>query len=453
MLTDHIRFNRIIFRDQVFTGDYLTRAVDECALFLDRHIRSNSPVVYLFAPSHIKTVIGFLAIAKTGRAALLVDPRVGKLEYEEMLEDTRPGAIIKIQPETIPFDLEKEITLTDAEMTREEIAQLEEVCLLKYSNAEDGYAKAAMLTHGNLRANAESIADGNNVDNHSLSCAILPLHHLYGFQNGMLTPFVANGAFLINELIDLRNTDQLVSTISKYKATHLYSIPIVYYLLSKIKGDKNIFKHVYSFISGAYKLPFSIRERFGKRFGMRLHEGYGLTEASPVCTWQFKQEPFEMLSVGRPIKGCEVKIFDENNQEAPFGEKGEIVIRGDHVMKGYFNHTDATNKTIINRWLKTGDYGKQDINGFVYFLGLKKEMFNVIGYKVYKNELIRMVMKNKIVESCDFSSHYDEIKGDQIKSKIKLTINDKRFIQDFHKWCTENISYFKHPKIIDFLMG
>jgi long-chain acyl-CoA synthetase len=445
ILTDHVRFNRIFFRGQVFTSEYLGRAVDECASYLDRNITSNSPVVYLVAPNHVKTIIAFLGIAKSGRAALLVNPKTGKLEYEEMLADTTPSAIVKIDSQTMEFDYAKEVAITDYTMESSLVSQLNDVALLLYTAAEDGYAKAAMLTHRNIISNAQAITEGNHVDSESTTCALLPFHHLFGFQNGAISPMVAHSSFLICDVAAMQKINHIAQNLCGHTVTHIYSVPFIYYMLSKSSLIGSIGRQAYSLISGGYKLPPSLRLRFEQKLGIPIYEGYGLTEASPVCTWNFKDEECELDSIGHPIKYCQVKIFDEINGEAPNNQKGEICIQGDNVMKGYFKHPEATKKAIINGWLRTGDYGKIDSEGNVFFLGLKKKMFNVSGNKVYPEEVKRLMMKNKNVEAVELHAEYQPLTGDSIKATISFVENGPNALPEFRAWCAKNITDYKIP--------
>ena len=450
ILTDSIRFNRVIFRDQVFTKEYLGRAVDECARHLDKNIRSNSPIVYLFGHNHIKTVIAFLAVAKTGRAALLVDPKTGKLEYEEMLADTRPSAIIKPEPETIAFDTVKEFEFTDAVMTGAEVNQLDDVAVMLYTAAEDGHAKAAMLTHRNILSHARIISEDNHVDSESISCALLPFHHVFGFQYGIITPLIDRGSILIVDISNSRRIDLIAGEICRYKTTQLYSVPLVYYLLSKSPHIESIGRQAYSLICGGYKLPPSLRARFEQKLKIPIYEGYGLTETSAGCTWQSRGSRDNNGSVGRAVRNCRVKIFDEANNEVPFGDKGEICVQGDNVTKGYFNHPEATRKAIINGWLHTGDYGKQDKNGNIFFCGLKKKMFNIAGNKAYPEETKRLLLKNENVERVELRSSYHDMTGDEIKAEITLKDKSPSSKESFLQWCNANVTKHKVPKTIIF---
>jgi long-chain acyl-CoA synthetase len=450
-LTDRIRFNRIVFRDRVFTKEYLSTAVDECARSLDNNIRSNSPVVYLFGHNHIKTVIAFLAIAKTGRATLLVDPKTGRLEYEEMLADTMPSAIIRIDPVTLEFDLEKEIELTDYRMDTTLVRELDDVAVMLYTAAEDGHAKAAMLTHRNMLSNAQVITEDNHVDSESTSCAVLPFHHVFGFQYGIITPLVGGGSILIIDISNSRRIDLIAEELYRHKTTQVYSIPLLYYSLSKSPRIGDISRQAHSLICGGYKLPASLKSRFEQKCGIPILEGYGLTETSAGCLWQRRSEKYANGSIGRAVKNCRVRIFDEADNEVASGIKGEICVQGDTIMKGYFNCPEATRKALHDGWLHTGDFGKQDREGNVFFLGLKKRMFNVAGNKVYPVELRRLLKKHDTIESCELRSEYQEIYGDRIKATIKLKNNSPATVKEFNVWCTEVLTAYKVPREFTFL--
>ena len=450
ILNDHIRFNRIIFRDQIFNGNYLQKAVDDCALYLDQNIRSNSRIVYLFAPNHIKTVIAFLGIIKTGRAALLVDPKVGKLEYEEMLADTKPSAIIKINPDPIDFDFGKEIELTDNQMDNSEISQLDDVCLLLYSNAEDGYAKAVMLTHRNLLSNASTIAVENRVNSDSISSALLPYHHIFGFQYGVITPLTGGGSILICDISTIRKLYRSAEEICRNKISHVYSVPIIFYLFSKSPHIDTISNQTYSIISGGYKLPSSLQMAFQRKWNSQIIEGYGLTESSAGCTWQCKGELNGVHSIGRAVSNYQVKIVNEINIDLPYNQKGEICIKGEGVMKGYFKHPESTKTSIINGWLHSGDYGTQDEKGHLYFCGLKKKMFNVAGNKAYPEEISRLMSKSGIVKHLELYSTYNELLGEEIHAKVTLSDSSSSAQEGFSKWCKYNLTPYKIPKRIVF---
>ncbi len=450
MLTDHIRFNRIVFRNRVFTAGYLDNAVDAVARYLDDHARSNSPIVYLHAPNHIKTVIGFLGILKSGRTCLLVDPKTGALEYEEMLADTPPAAIMRIDEAPIEFDFAGEIDLTDYRMEPSLVSQLGDVCLMLYTAAEDGYAKAAMLTHANILSNAKAMYEDIRVREDSTTCAMLPYHHLFGIQNGLISPVVGGGSLVIADISDIQNLSTIVDDLLVHNVSHIYSVPLVYYLLSKSSRMHEVCRQAFQLITGGYKLPASLRDRFERKFAAQLYEGYGLTEASPVCTSQSRSRPFAADSMGPALLDYQVGIFDDVGRELPSNEKGEICIRGGNVMKGYFNRPDATQKVLRGGWLHSGDYGKRDNTGNIYFLGLIKKMFNVAGNKIYPEEVRRLMLHHGNVSGVELWSDYDPLTGDRMKAKIRLKNNSNGAGEEFSRWCAGAIGPHKIPQNISF---
>jgi acyl-CoA synthetase (AMP-forming)/AMP-acid ligase II len=158
LLTDKLNFGNIYFRDKTYTPDIVSRSIDAVADCLNKRTISNSPFVYLFAPNHIKMVYALYGIIKSGRICVLVDPAIGKLELAEMMADTVPGALVRIDKSTDTFDFEKEFEFKDCTLEDKRLEGLEDVCLIVYTNASDGWAKGAMLTNENLLANAEALA-------------------------------------------------------------------------------------------------------------------------------------------------------------------------------------------------------------------------------------------------------------------------------------------------------
>jgi long-chain acyl-CoA synthetase len=450
MLTDHIRFNRIIFRNQVFESGYLQASVDSFARFLDKGTQSNSPVVYLFAPNHIKTIIAFLGIVKTGRTCLLMDPEVGALEYEEMLADTRPSAIVRIDGASMEFNFDAEITFTGVRMDSTQVSELDDVCLMLYTAAEDGYAKAAMLTQDNLLAGAEAIIAEHRTDEASTTCALLPFDHVFALQCTVITPLIGSGSIFIADISDIRRIGHIAEELCAGEITHLYSVPLMYYLLSKSRHFGDLGRRVYSMISGGYHLPGSLRQRLETHWNLPLYEGYGLTETAGGCMWERKGEAHARHSLGMPSKGCRVCIQNDAGTALLPGEQGEICIQSPQVTKGYFSHPAATSHAIIDGWFHTGDYGTSDEAGNTYFLGLKKKMFNVAGKKVYPAELRRLLMKHDTVQSVELQGDYNPITGDRISAKITFKTPGKGAEAEFTRWVSRAITAGKIPQIFSY---
>jgi long-chain acyl-CoA synthetase len=443
-----LQFTKIIFRDRFYFPPEINASIHDLISYFRANIVSNTPFIYLFAPNHIKTIIAYFAIIKSGHVCVLVEPDIGRLELAEMKQDTPPCALVHIDRVTDTFDYGKEIVFTRDNPQEYDWDELSDVATIVYTNAEDGYAKGAMLTRKNLLANAEAICIGNNIDRNSISFAVAPFSHIFGFQYGIITPLLGNGTTLIHEPAELIGSNTLLHIIVNYKVTHLYSIPLFFYLLSKSSID--LHNQIHSSISGGYKLSQRIRKQFQLNLHIPIYEGYGLTESSGGCLWQKPGVEDNSESVGQPIDGCQVKIHQECIQSSPTNQKGEIFIKGNMIMKGYYQRAKYNTQVLSNGWFHTGDYGKQDKNGNIVFIATKKKMFNIAGKKVYPEEVKRYYLKHNNVANVEFHCEQNEIIGEQYHSVIKLwkDLPDNR--SELINWSSSMLSAYKIPKTISF---
>jgi long-subunit acyl-CoA synthetase (AMP-forming) len=186
-MTDTIpaQWKQIFYNGRCFTNQDLRLWINAVAGRLRSNTSSNSPFLYLFAHNHIKTVIAFFAAQQAGYTVVLVDPETGPLELREMMADTPPAIEIHIKKDTMVFDYATEIIFT--KNTIQDLFLLKEAhdtCCIVYTAADDGFAKAAMLTHKNLITNARAIVEADELSPESVSCSLLPMHHLFGLQTG-----------------------------------------------------------------------------------------------------------------------------------------------------------------------------------------------------------------------------------------------------------------------------
>ena len=446
LLTDRLDFGNIYFRDKTYTPDTVSQSIDAVAECLNKRTISNSPFVYLFAPNHIKMVYALYGIIKSGRICVLVDPAIGKLELAEMMADTIPGALIRIDKTTDTFNFEKEFEFTDYTVEEKRLEGLEDVCLIVYTNASDGWAKGAMLTSENLLANAEAGITCNPNYENTVSCSVIPFHHLFALQTGVIIPSIARGNILIEDIADFSSIRKIGAELERFKATYIYAAPLVYYFLKKLPNIKSIVSHAKNLTSGGCRLADSIYSSYKNDLNVEIQEGYGLTEASPVCTWHWPGDRVKQGSVGRAFPCCEVAIFGPQDQSLPAGQVGEICIKGANVMKGYYNNPETTQLTTKNGWLHSGDIGKIDDEGYVYFIESKKLMFNVGGNKVYPAEVERLMKMHNNVLSVNISSETDLIQTCILNAKVKLRRNTPEAQKKLKEWCGENMTEYKVAK-------
>jgi long-chain acyl-CoA synthetase len=448
-----LQFSKIIFRDQFYYPPEINASIYDLISYFRANIVSNTPFIYLFAPNHIKTIIAYFAIIKSGHVCVLVEPDIGRLELAEMKQDTPPCALVHIDRVTDTFDYGKEIVFTHDNPQEYDWDELSDVATIVYTNAEDGYAKGAMLTRKNLLANAFSSLKCNSFDQNSMICALLPFNHLFGLQTGFLSPLLASSivdsSLLIFDFFQPSKIHKTFNDIINFNATHLCSIPIIYYLLLKA-FNKNILPRNIKLCSGGYKLSESISNHFFNKTNKIILDGYGLTEAGPVCSWYADDDIVKRGSVGKFVYWCRIRIANESDIECPIGHVGEICIKGDNVMKGYYKNKKATQKTIKKGWLHTMDLGKIDSDGYLYLTNLKKRMLNVNGRKVYIAEVERLLRMNNNVIKADIFGEPHPFQNNIVKAIIDLKTKGPDQENSFKKWAIDSISHYKIPKTIIF---
>jgi long-chain acyl-CoA synthetase len=447
-LTDYLNPNTIIFNNTVYSREQILAGIDTVAGYLEKHVGGSSPIVHLFCPNHIKSVFAYFGIIRSGRAAVLIDPKIGRLEYKEMREDSPPCATIRIDTASDTFDFPREIALDSNDLPPALRAECENVCTMVYTAAHDGYAKAAMLTHENMYADAQANFSTDKSDKSSTITVLLPLHYLFGMLVGIIAPMISGANIFLISLQKPQRLRSIVDVLEKYSVTHVSSVPHLFYLLLKVHNSQSKLKKVEYFSSGGYALPKFLFDIFRDRTGHEIHEGYGLTEAAPVCTWNHPDRPVKQGSVGTPFTCCRVKIACEDGTEAAAGETGEVCIDGANVMKGYFNNPAATNRALHEGWLHTGDLGYLDSDGYLFLTGLKKRMLNVGGKKVYPAEVERLIKQSGMVETVEIFGEYDQVCGDAVKARIAFKNDKEGYKELFLEWCKDTMSRYKIPSLI-----
>ncbi len=442
----NLNFKQLFFKGIRYDRKVIDDAIQHLANFLLKNCYSSSPFILLAAYNHIKTIIAYYAILKAGKIAVIIDPACRPIELTEIIEDVDPAAILLLNNNTLTFNYEEEIVFRRLSKSFVIHSDLTDVCTIVFTNAEDGFSKGAMLTEKNLLAEITDIIKINHLNQSTVTLALLPLCHLFGLVQGALIATHSGGTAVISEINILKITD-IIADISNYKVTHVYSIPSIYYLLGKCPGAKVLLSQVKILISGGTKLTPFVYDSFYRNTGHKIREGYGLTESSPACTLNNIDEDPVFGSVGKPIAGSEIRITDALGKECQPDEEGEICVKGDLVFKGYFNHEKITSATIKDGWLYTGDYGKKDKQGFIYFTGLKKDMINVAGNNVYPKKLERLMKINKNASSVKIYSEDSVLQGQIVGSVIKLIDSSTKAQLDYKKWCFDNINNTILPKI------
>ncbi|HIE52725.1 MAG TPA: long-chain fatty acid--CoA ligase, partial [Armatimonadetes bacterium] len=347
-------------------------------------------------------VASYLGIVKQGATVVPINLLLNPEEVHFILSDSRAKALIYFEQlapavaairERLP-DLQYLIAVGDsgglpadtfaAIMARGEqleelpaIDRREDVAAILYTSGTTGRPKGAMLTHHNLLSNVASINQALYVSPDDVFLTILPMFHAFAATVGMLTPLSKGAAIAA---VPRFTPEEMVRAMAETKATIFFGVPSMYAVLVNLpEGREPDMSSLRLCISGGAALPVEVMKRFEERYGVPIYEGDGPTECSPVTCVNPIGGLRKPGSVGQPIPGVEMKIVDEEGNELPTGEVGEIVVRGDNVMKGYFNLPEETKEAFLGEWFRTGDLGYVDEDGYFYIVDRKKDLIIVSG--------------------------------------------------------------------------
>ncbi len=323
----------------------------------------------------------------------------------------------------------------------------EDVAAILYTSGTTGKPKGAMLTHRNILSNVQAIIQIAEFTPQDVLLSVLPLFHVFGSTVCMVSPLLAGTPIVLVPKFDPR---RLLPTIQQHKVTILAGVPSMYALLLRTPLASQDISSLRLCVSGGAALPGEILRAIKDRFNIPLIEGYGLTESSPVATFNPPKGVQKAGSIGLPIPGVEVQIHDTKDQPLPIGQIGEIAIHGSNVMKGYHNQPEATAQTIRNGWLYTGDLGYQDEDGYFYLVDRAKDVIIKGGLNVYPRELEEVLMVHpKIVEAAVVGMG-DPTKGEAIKACITPREGQELTREEVIEYMRERVAPFKVPNLVEF---
>jgi len=326
---------------------------------------------------------------------------------------------------------------------------LEDTAVLVYTSGTTGKPKGAMLSNKNILSNADSGRKTINVKPKDRAIVFLPMFHSFTFSIGIMLPLYVGASIVIIQSIQ-PFSNIFKQTLTK-KVTIFFGIPDVYNALAKAKLPWYFmwFNRIRAFISGAAALQPKTLDAMAKKFKRAtLLEGYGLSEASPaVCMNTFKKQ--KAGSVGTALYGYEMKIVDEEMNEVHNGTIGDIIVKGDNVMQGYLNRPSATEESIVNGWLLTGDMGYMDDEGFLFIVDRRKDLIISKGINIYPREIEEVIDAYDGVGASAVIGIVDEKSGEVPIVYIELAEGVSRLDEvGLKKYMKEHLANYKIPKQI-----
>lgn len=331
-------------------------------------------------------------------------------------------------------------------------SKAEDTCVIIYTSGTTGRPKGAELTHSNLLLNAIVSSDLMDCNPEDTGLIVLPLFHIFG-MTVLMNAGIYKGSSSI--LLTRFDAETVFGVMQKYKVTIFAGVPTMYWGLLNYTDPKfdytSIAATLKSCLSGGASLPVKVIEDFEKRFHVPIIEGYGMSEGSPVVTFNQLTIGRKPGSVGTPVWGVEVKLVDSEGVEVAVGEKGELLYKGHNVMKGYYKKPDETAKTLQNGWLHSGDIAIKDEDGFYFIVDRTKDMIIRGGLNVYPREVEEVMIKHDAVSLVAVIGIPHEEMGEEIKAFVVLKESVSVSAIDLIAWTKERIASYKYPRHIEFL--
>jgi long-chain acyl-CoA synthetase len=328
----------------------------------------------------------------------------------------------------------------------------DDTAVILYTSGTTGRPKGAELSHSNMVMNAR-LADNlfHRVD-HDIHLVALPLFHSFGQTVQMNSGFYTGATLSLMPRFD---PGSALSIMARDRVTFFAGVPTMYWAMLNYPETDNldlvqIASNLRLSASGGAAMPVEVMNAFEEKFNVKIQEGYGLSETSPVASFNRLDRPRKPGSVGLPVWGVEMRIFNELDEDVLQGELGEIVIRGHNVMKGYHNQPQATAEAFRGGWFHTGDIGSIDEDGYFYIVDRVKDMVIRGGFNVYPREVEEVLMSHPQVSLAAVIGVPDEQYGEEIKAFIVPTARKEINEEDLIRWSKENMADYKYPRMVEF---
>jgi long-chain acyl-CoA synthetase len=365
--------------------------------------------------------------------------------WGEFGEEARPGAeaagaaLVEVAP-----GFEAQIGAAPARTGLAEVAD-EDTAVILYTSGTTGKPKGAELTHANLYGNAKTKLETLiQLSEDDVILGALPLFHSFG-QTAAMNAGMMAGACL--SLLPRFDPVKAMRIMERDRVSVFLGVPTMYNaLLAVPEAERPDTSSLRVCISGGASLPVEVLRAFDRQFGAKILEGYGLSETSPVASFNHPDRERKPGSIGTPIRDVEMKVFDENDREVAQGEVGEIVIKGPNVMKGYWQRPDATAEAMRGGWFHSGDLAKVDEDGYFFIVDRKKDLIIRGGYNVYPREVEEVLYEHPAVaEAAVVAVPHDEL-GEEVGAAVALKAGAEATPEELQAFVKERVAAYKYPR-------
>lgn len=465
----------IIFQDNAISYAALDAAIEQAANGLVARGIGQGDRVGIMVPNLPQFVIAYYAVQRVGGTVVPINVLYKADEIAYVLNDSEaaalfvyegfyPGAaealpnvpsvaqVFFVGTGAVPDGTTPWSALVDGSAPERPPIAIgpDDLATICYTSGTTGRSKGAMLTHRNFLANCEQcerVPRFKAVEEDRV-LVVLPLFHIYGMNVGM-SATLRIGATIV--LIPRFEAGPVLDQIQKHRCTLLLGAPPMYvawvnypqltdYDLSSLRVAG----------SGAAALPVQILDAFRERTGVEITEGYGLTEASPVSHTNAVGAFNKPGTIGVAIPGVEARLVDDDDHDVPLGAEGEILLRGENIMVGYWRNPEATAEALRGGWFHTGDIAMVDEDGYYTIVDRKKDMINAGGFKIWPREVEEVLYRHPAVQEAAVVAMPDAYTGERPMAFVALKNGQSASADDLIAYCREHLATFKAPRHIEF---
>jgi long-chain acyl-CoA synthetase len=453
-----------------FTYAEFDRAVDRAARLLISRGIGKGDRVSLLMPNSAEYIIAYFACFKLGALAGPVNSLLKSQEIAYVIANSEAVALLvhtefmarvnEIRAElpglkhVLEFDDEaqatREFAVASEPLPPVEIERDDEAIII-YTSGTTGKPKGCLLTHGNLIANARQISTWLGFTERDRLLTIMPLFHMNAVSVTTMTPLYSGGSTVVSPKF---SASRFWKIISDYRITSFGSVATMLSMLLETYPEgvpAGLQTGQLRFaMCGSAPVPAEVMKRFEERFRCLVIEGYGLSESTCRSTFNPPDERRRPGSCGMPI-GNEMRVVDEEDNEVPPGALGEIVLRGENILKGYYKDPPATERAFRNGWFHTGDIGYRDAEGFFYIVDRKSDMIIRGGENIYPREIDEVLYQHPSVAAAATIGIPDPLYGEEVAAFVILKDGREATEEEVINFCRQHLADYKCPKTVRFV--
>jgi long-chain acyl-CoA synthetase len=402
------------------------------------------PVVFLLAPGEINHILADC------RPEILVTNPLFLDKAREAMEGLESPPRLVVFGDPVPDDADSFATLMSSASPEFDIVDRAEddIALIMYTGGTTGRPKGVMLSHENLRWNAVTVAEATGIIPEAPSLLSLPIAHLFG----MIATITGQVLGTRGVLLEWFTPDGVLQAVQEHAVQYLPLVPtMMTLLLHHPAADEYDTSSLRTVFASAAPVPIELIEGFEKKFDCEVLEGYGQTEAAPALALMRPGLPKKAGSTGPPLPGVELRIEDDEHDQVPGGQVGEICARGPGIMRGYHNLPDVTEDTLKHGWLHTGDMGYLDDDGYLFVTDRKRDLIIRGGLNVYPRDIEDLLLEHPGVQEVAVVGRPDHEMGEEVAAFVIKTPGEDPSEEELLDFAAQRLAKYKRPKEIRFI--